>query len=80
MVVKPSVGATVTLPWPFLASVAAINPVVFISSTNRSVLAVGEVNGRKMPHAPGDVTKKLDAAIDRYIADYVAARATPAGR
>jgi branched-chain amino acid aminotransferase len=47
---------------------------VFISSTNRSVLAVGEVAGHKVPQVPGPVTKVLDAAITAYIAEYVAAR------
>ncbi|MGH9790322.1 MAG: aminotransferase class IV, partial [Candidatus Acidiferrales bacterium] len=34
---------------------------VFISSTNRSLLAVGEVNGNKFAPAPGPVTKRLEA-------------------
>lgn len=48
---------------------------LFISSTNRSVLTVGEVAGNKPVQAPGPVTRKLDQAITRYVADYVASRA-----
>ncbi|MBI3662335.1 MAG: aminotransferase class IV family protein [Acidobacteria bacterium] len=44
---------------------------VFISSTNRNVLAVGEITGHKIPAAPGLVTQKLGKAFDAYVADYV---------
>jgi len=50
---------------------------VFISSTNRSVLAVGEVQGHRIPAAPGPATRKLEAAFSSYLADYVAGK-TPA--
>ncbi len=45
---------------------------VFISSTNRSVLAVGEIEGRKIPAAPGPLTQKLEKAFSAYVADYIA--------
>lgn len=53
---------------------------VFISSTNRSVLAVGEVQGHRIAQAPGAVTRKLDAAITAYIAAYAAARSAAPAR
>jgi branched-chain amino acid aminotransferase len=51
---------------------------VFMSSTNRNLLAVGEVAGHKMPAAPGPVTSKLEAAFEAYVADYVSRRAAVA--
>lgn len=51
---------------------------IFISSTNRSVLAVGEVNGHKIPAAPGPVTQKTEKAFLAYVADYLARRAAAA--
>lgn len=53
---------------------------VFISSTNRNLLAVGEVAGHPMPAAPGPVTQKLEKAFEAYVADYVSRRAVAAGR
>lgn len=47
---------------------------IFISSTNRSVLSVGEVNGHKIPAAPGPVTQKIEKAFAQYVADYLAKR------
>jgi branched-chain amino acid aminotransferase len=47
---------------------------VFISSTNRNLLAVGEIEGRKIG-APGPVTKKLEKAFDRYVREYIDKRA-----
>lgn len=45
---------------------------VFISSTNRSVLAVGEIQGHKMAAAPGAVTSRLAKAMDACVAEYCA--------
>jgi branched-chain amino acid aminotransferase len=45
---------------------------VFISSTNRNVLAVGEVQGHRMPAAPGPVTRMMDRAFAAYVAEYIA--------
>jgi branched-chain amino acid aminotransferase len=47
---------------------------VFISSTNRCVLAVGEISGRCIANAPGPVIRKLEKAFSACVADYVAAR------
>ena len=48
---------------------------VFISSTNRSALAATEVEGKRLPEAPGPVTQKLERAMAEYIAAYVASHA-----
>ncbi len=44
---------------------------VFISSTNRGLLGVGEIAGHSFA-APGPVTAKLSHVFAKYIADYVA--------
>ncbi len=53
---------------------------VFLSSTNRNVLAVGEIEGHKIPAAPGPITRKLEEAFAAYVADYIARRAAVAQR
>jgi branched-chain amino acid aminotransferase len=45
---------------------------VFISSTNRSLLGVGELRGHVYAEAPGPVTHKLEKVFAEYIANYVA--------
>ena len=45
---------------------------VFISSTNRNVLAVGEIAGHKIPAAPGPIAQKLRNTFDAYVAEYIA--------
>ena len=50
---------------------------VFISSTNRSVLSVGEIEGHKIAAAPGHITQILEKAFLSYVADYIARRAAP---
>jgi branched-chain amino acid aminotransferase len=47
---------------------------VFISSTNRNLLSVGEIEGRKIG-APGPITKKLEKAFETYVREYIDARA-----
>jgi branched-chain amino acid aminotransferase len=47
---------------------------VFISSTNRSMLGVSEVNGREIAAAPGAVTLKLEKAFGEYVRQYLEAR------
>jgi branched-chain amino acid aminotransferase len=47
---------------------------VFISSTNRNLLSVGEIEGRKIA-APGPITKKLEKAFDTYVREYIDIRA-----
>jgi branched-chain amino acid aminotransferase len=45
---------------------------VFISSTNRSLLGVGEIEGRPISSAPGPITQRLERAFAAYLAEYVA--------
>jgi branched-chain amino acid aminotransferase len=47
---------------------------VFISSTNRNLLGVGEIAGHKIASAPGPVTRHLDELFDAHIAEYVSRR------
>lgn len=53
---------------------------VFMSSTNRNLLAVGEVNGHTFAAAPGPVTRKLNQAFDAYVAEYLSGQAAAAGK
>jgi branched-chain amino acid aminotransferase len=52
---------------------------VFISSTNRSLLGIGELAGHKYS-APGPVTLKLEQVFNANVAEYVAAHAAAAAR
>lgn len=47
---------------------------VFISSTNRNLLGVGEIAGRHFSPAPGPVTLQLETAFASYVTEYCAAR------
>jgi branched-chain amino acid aminotransferase len=47
---------------------------VFISSTNRNLLGVGEIAGHSIAKAPGPLTRQLDELFDAYISDYVTRR------
>ncbi|HEV2385757.1 MAG TPA: aminotransferase class IV [Candidatus Acidoferrales bacterium] len=51
---------------------------VFISSTNRALLPVGEIAGHTIASAPGPITAKLAQAFADYLARYFAERASPA--
>jgi branched-chain amino acid aminotransferase len=53
---------------------------VFISSTNRNIIAVGEVNGHKIATAPIPMMQKLERAFSAYVREYVEARAAAAGK
>lgn len=53
---------------------------VFISSTNRSMIAVGEVNGQKIATAPGPIITKLEQIFARFVSDYVSAHASAVRR
>jgi branched-chain amino acid aminotransferase len=53
---------------------------VFISSTNRNLLPVGEVAGHRYANAPGPVTRRLDEAFSAYIKEYLAGKAAAAKR
>jgi len=50
---------------------------VFITSTNRSVIAVGEIEGHTFSLAPGPVTQQLEAVFARYMDDYVVRVSAP---
>ena len=45
---------------------------VFITSTNRSLLGVSEVEGHKFVGAPGPITQRLEQLFSNYMVDYVA--------
>jgi branched-subunit amino acid aminotransferase/4-amino-4-deoxychorismate lyase len=48
---------------------------VFITSTNRNVIGVREIAGRTIGDGKmGAVTKRLDAAFDAFVKDYVERR------
>ncbi len=51
---------------------------VFISSTNRSLLGVGELRGHVYAEAPGPVTRKMEKVFAAYIANYTAQQKKPA--
>jgi branched-chain amino acid aminotransferase len=53
---------------------------VFISSTNRGVIAVSEINGHRIATAPLAAMQKLQDAFSAYVRDYVAQRAAPLTR
>jgi len=53
---------------------------IFLSSTNRNLLAVGEIAGRRVATAPGPLTRKLDELLEAYISDYVMRRLASAAR
>src|SRR6202030_788882 len=53
---------------------------VFISSTNRNVIAVGEISGHKFGNAPGPVTLRMNEAFTTYLNDYVTRRLAAASR
>jgi branched-chain amino acid aminotransferase len=47
---------------------------VFITSTNRNLIGVGEINGNKIATAPGPVTHQLNDLFDAYVSEYVTRR------
>jgi len=53
---------------------------VLISSTNRGVISVGEVNGNKIAAAPGPLALTLETLFRAYVREYVEAHAAAAGR
>jgi len=53
---------------------------VFVTSTNRNIIGVGEIAGQKIPVAPGPITKRLDELFDVYITEYVSRRLAAATR
>jgi branched-chain amino acid aminotransferase len=53
---------------------------VFISSTNRNLIGVGEIAGHKIATAPGPITHQLDGLFDTHVTDYVTRRLAAASR
>lgn len=47
---------------------------IFISSTNRNLIGVGEIAGNKIATAPGPITHQLNELFDTYVTDYVTRR------
>jgi branched-chain amino acid aminotransferase len=52
---------------------------VFISSTNRNLISVGEIAGHAIP-APGPVCHRLIELFDSYVTDYISRRLAAAAR
>lgn len=52
---------------------------VFITSTNRNLISVGEVAGHRIA-APGPVCQRLLQLFDAYVSDYVTRRLASAAR
>lgn len=53
---------------------------VFISSTNRNVIGVGEIAGHKISGSPGPVTRRVKELFEAYIDDYVTRRMSTSAR
>jgi branched-chain amino acid aminotransferase len=53
---------------------------VFLSSTNRNVIGVGEIAGHKITSAPGPITLRLNEVFTSYVSDYVTRRLAAATR
>lgn len=51
---------------------------VFISSSNRNLLAVGEIAGHRYSNTPGPITRRLDDAFAAYIKEYLAKQSSHA--
>jgi branched-chain amino acid aminotransferase len=51
---------------------------VFITSTNRSLLGISEIDGHQFPGAPGRITRTLEESFGRHMIDYVTHVAAPA--
>ena len=47
---------------------------VFISSTNRNLIGVGEIAGNRIATAPGKITHQLNDLFDAYVKEYVTRR------
>jgi branched-chain amino acid aminotransferase len=53
---------------------------VFISSTNRDLLPVSEIDGNKIASVNGPITQKLEKAFGAYVREYIDARVAAAPR
>jgi branched-chain amino acid aminotransferase len=52
---------------------------VFISSTNRSMLGVSEIEGHRIASAPGPVTLRLEKAFADYVRGYIESKSAASG-
>ncbi len=52
---------------------------VFISSTNRSMLGVSEINGNRIASAPGPVTLRLEKTFAEYVREYIESKSAASG-
>src|ERR1700726_486399 len=50
---------------------------VFITSTNRNLIGVAEIDGHLFGSVPGPLTGRLEEAFSRYMLEYVAAASPP---
>jgi branched-chain amino acid aminotransferase len=53
---------------------------VFISSTNRNLIGVGEIEGHEIAIGTGPVVRKLEKAFSEYVREYVETRAAAHSR
>src|SRR5438270_3360346 len=53
---------------------------VFISSTNRNIIGVGEIAGHKIAAAPGPITRQVEDLFVAHVTDYVTRRHAAATR
>jgi branched-chain amino acid aminotransferase len=53
---------------------------IFVSSTNRNVLGVGEIAGHKIAAAPGPITFRVREIFDAYVTQYVNRRQASTAR
>jgi branched-chain amino acid aminotransferase len=53
---------------------------VFVTSTNRNLIGVGEIAGHRIATASGRVTRQLDELFDFHVAEYVSRRLASAAR
>ncbi len=53
---------------------------VFISSTNRNVIAAVEINGRKIANGPGPIVGRMEKLFTAYVREYLDARLAATNR
>jgi branched-chain amino acid aminotransferase len=53
---------------------------VFISSTNRNVIGVSEINGHQIAVGPGPMVLKVEKIFDAYVREYIDARAAASAK
>jgi branched-chain amino acid aminotransferase len=76
--VGPAAGIPIEERTTFVDDLYAADE-VFISSTNRNVVGVSEINGRPVGRGPRNLMKRLDSAFASYARAYVNARSATLG-